>query len=86
MIFMKEIIVEGFRVLIEKGEHSGFVLSVPELPGVVGQVEKEEEAPKEMQRLIRAHLVELTGKLPKPRRGAEDQPAKRTEARKKGLN
>ncbi len=79
----EEIMVEGFKVLIEKGQEGGVVLSVPELPGCVGQVEKREDAVPEMRKLIAAHLRELAEKKPKIRsRSAEPAPA----PKKKDLN
>ncbi len=62
---MKEIIVEGFKVIIEEGELGGFVLSVPELPGCIGEVRREEDAEKEMKKLISSHLIELAKKMPR---------------------
>lgn len=84
---MKEITVEGFKVMIERGETGCFVLSVPELPGCIGQVDKEEDAPAEMKKLIKAHLVELAGKLPKPRSKPEQaETGNRQEKKKRNLN
>lgn len=61
---MKEIYVEGFKVRMEKCGDGMLMLSFPELPGVVGQVEKEEDAKGEAGRLIGAHLRELALKRP----------------------
>lgn len=58
---MRKIIVEGFEVLIEKGRDC-FVLSVPELPGVVGQVREISDARGEMRALILAHTRSLAKK------------------------
>jgi predicted RNase H-like HicB family nuclease len=57
----KKIIVEGFEVMIDKGEHA-FVLTVPELPGVVGQVASIDDARDEIRKLIMAHVRSLANK------------------------
>jgi len=53
--------VEGYEVLVRKGRHS-FVITVPELPGLVGQVERSEDARHEVRRLILAHARALADK------------------------
>ncbi|MBN1169631.1 type II toxin-antitoxin system HicB family antitoxin [Candidatus Micrarchaeota archaeon] len=61
---MKEIEVEGYRVLVERGEKGKFVITVPDLPGVIGQVEDEKDAYGEIRRLIGRYFVELSKKKP----------------------
>ena len=58
-----KLFVEGYEVLVRKGKNS-FVITVPELPGVVGQVEKAEDARKEIRKLILAHARALADKKP----------------------
>lgn len=62
---MKEIKVENYRVLIEKGEGDHYVITVPDLPGVIGQVKDEKDAPAEIRRLIGVHFAELASRKPK---------------------
>jgi len=68
---MRSVKVEGYDVLIERCEGDGFTLTVPSLPGVIGQVEKEEDAVGEIRRLIGTHLIELM----KRRKKDEERPA-----------
>ncbi len=81
----KEIMVEGFKVIIEDDENGGFVLSVPELPGCIGMVRKEEDAEKEMKKLILSHLLELAKKMPRLVK-KDEQPPKRGSGRKKNIS
>jgi len=49
------ITVEGFQVVVmDNGK--GFSMSVPALPGIIGQVDKESEIVPEMTHLIRSYL------------------------------
>lgn len=85
----KEITVSGFKVIVEEDKEYGvFVLSCPELPGCIGQVKKEEDAPREMERLILAHLSELGRKKLKPRpyQDVAAPAGKKGQTNKKGLN
>jgi predicted RNase H-like HicB family nuclease len=79
---MKEITVEGFKVNVESGREGGFVLTIPALPGIVGQVAKEEEVAGEARRLIGAHLRQIASSRPHMHRKAggkpEDDPAGKT--------
>ncbi|MFH0737699.1 MAG: hypothetical protein V1827_03360 [Candidatus Micrarchaeota archaeon] len=67
---MKVLMVEGFHVHVESGD--GCVsFTIPELPGIVGQVEKEGEVAREARELIGAYLKEIaSGKLHSPKNGA----------------
>lgn len=60
---MEEIEVEGFKVNIEKDDGK-FIVSVPMLPGCTVQVEKREDAPREIRRMIGLYLIELASKRP----------------------
>ena len=75
---MKEIEVEGYRVVIERDSGSGtFTVSVPDLPGCVAQVEKEELAKTEIRKAIGLYMQGLAS-MPKPRKAEErDQPQKK---------
>ncbi len=66
---MKEIEVEGFKVVIEKSE-GGFTVSVPKLPGCATQVEREEDAPREIRAVIGLYLRELTANQFTPKKAA----------------
>ncbi len=52
----KRIHVEGFEAVVAKGESGAYVIIVPGLPGVVGQVDDVSDAKAEIRRLIGAHL------------------------------
>ena len=74
---MNSITVEGFIVNIQRTGNK-FVITVPDLPGVVGQVDKESQARSEIGRLIRAHLEELARQKPLIRRNrGNDQKPRR---------
>ncbi len=77
--------VEGFKVIVEEGEKGGFTLSVPELPGCIGQVEKVEDAEKEMKKLIIAHLLELAKKMPRVVK-KDEPPPNRGDGRRKNTS
>lgn len=63
-MIMNDITVEGFVIKIHRvGSRIGIM--VPELPGVVGQVDREDQIRPEIGRLIRAHLEELAKERPK---------------------
>ena len=62
---MKEISVEGYRVIIEKDE-GALIVSVPDLPGCTIQVDKENEVEPRIKRAIGDYLVELASRRPKP--------------------
>lgn len=68
---MKEVKVENFTVLIEKGD-GDYVISVRELPGVIGQVKDEKDAVPEIRRLIGAHLAEIARNRPKRKAGGPE--------------
>ena len=77
---MKEITVEGYRVKIDEGEDDHFVITVPALPGCIGQVKKDEDIYAEASRLIGEYLAELAKKKPRmkapkgsPKEGSEDK-------------
>ena len=55
----KKIHVEGFDALIARGESGSYIITVPELPGLVGQVDGPSEAKAEIRRLIGIHLKSL---------------------------
>jgi len=61
---MKEFEVEGYKVLVERGEEGKFTITVPSLPGIIGQVDDEKDAHNEIRRLIGRYFVELTKKKP----------------------
>ena len=60
---MKTIMIEGFRVQIEGGERC-VVFTIPELPGIVGQVESEGDVRREARALIGAYLNEMVSSKP----------------------
>lgn len=62
-MIMDDITVEGFTVRVTKAGNK-FAMTVPSLPGVVGQVERKEQIRAEMGRLIRVHLEELARERP----------------------
>ncbi len=64
----KKIHVEGFDALVSRGPSGAFVIVVPELPGVIGQVDDISEAKAEIRRLIGIHLRELAAKKGPPGR------------------
>jgi predicted RNase H-like HicB family nuclease len=55
---MKEIEVEGFKVTIEKSEGK-YIVSVPKLPGCTTQVDREEDAAREIRRVIGTYIAGL---------------------------
>jgi len=57
----KEIEVEGFKVIVEKFEGK-YVVSVPKLPGCATQVDREEDAAREIRGMIGLYLAELASK------------------------
>lgn len=59
---MKEIKVEGYLVLVERGERGKFTVTVPDLPGIIGQVDDERDAGREIRRLIGRYFAELSKK------------------------
>jgi predicted RNase H-like HicB family nuclease len=80
---MKEITVEGYKVRVDDGEDAHFVITVPALPGCIGQVKKGEDIHAEASRLIGEYLAELAKKKPKmkapkerPREGGDDKKVK----------
>ncbi len=74
---MKTIEVEGYEVTITRDEDK-FVVSVPKLPGCTIQVDKEEDAGREIRRIIGLYLLELASKRPKnPKRDDDGEPAGR---------
>lgn len=78
---MKEIEVEGFTVTIERSEGK-FMVSVPKLPGCTTQVDREEDAAREIRKMIGLYLAGLSntftrvkpGQLIKPRGRRESEP------------
>ncbi len=79
---MKEIKVEGYKVRIDEGEDDHFVITVPALPGCLGQVKKGEDIHAEASRLIGEYLAELAKKKPmmkapkSPKKGGDDKKAR----------
>lgn len=70
---MKEITVEGYLVTIEKDPESGtFTVCVPQLPGCIVQVNKEEEARPRIRRAMGEYLAEIASR--KPMRKRSDRP------------
>jgi predicted RNase H-like HicB family nuclease len=65
-MIMTDITVEGFAIKVERVE-KGFAITVPELPGVIGQVEREDQVRAEIGKLIRAHLRTLATERPRIR-------------------
>ncbi len=61
---MTVIFVEGFKVEVERQPDSGFVASVPDLPGCSIQVEKKEQIHPEIARAIGVYLRELASRKP----------------------
>jgi predicted RNase H-like HicB family nuclease len=73
---MKEIEVEGFKVIIEKAEGK-FIVSVPKLPGCTVQVDDEEDAAHEIRAMIGMYLTEVASrKLGPPRKEGGSGPKK----------
>ena len=72
---MKEIEVEGYKVVVERTEGGKFVITVPELPGIIGQVKEEKDAMPEIRRLMGKYFIELTKK--KPTMKTNDDPTRR---------
>lgn len=70
---MKEIMVEGYKVLVKNAEGGRFVMTVPELPGIVGQADNEREIVPETRRLIGAYLIALVKKPMQKPAGAEER-------------
>lgn len=60
---MKVIIVEGYKVEIEKIDNA-YSFTVPDLPGIVGKVKEEKEVLQEIRRLMGRYFIELTTKRP----------------------
>jgi len=48
-----------FKIVLEKDEESGFVATVPSLPGCVSQGETEEEALANIKEAISLHMESL---------------------------
>jgi len=79
---MKEIEVEGFRVTIERSEGK-YIVSVPKLPGCTTQVDREEDAAREIRGIIGIYLAGLANSFTPmerkpasgPKRRAEGEPA-----------
>ena len=65
----KEMTVEGYTVVIELGDQGKFVITIPRLPGVIGQVKEEKDAVAEIRRLIGAHFEELASRRPHKKGG-----------------
>ncbi|MCI0504204.1 type II toxin-antitoxin system HicB family antitoxin [Candidatus Micrarchaeota archaeon] len=81
---MKEIMVEGFKVIIEK-EEGKFIASVPKLPGCIAQADHEEDVPRQMRKLIGLYLAELASRKPGIRgRNAEPGAGKRSDGEPPG--
>jgi predicted RNase H-like HicB family nuclease len=59
---MKEIEVEGFKVTIEKSDGK-FIVSVPKLPGCTTQVDREEDAAREIRKMIGLYLAGLSNRF-----------------------
>ena len=74
---MERIKVEGYECLIEKGDEDHWVITIPSLPGVIGQVQKKEDAKAEIRRLIGVHFKELASKRLKGRKNDDEGGEKR---------
>jgi predicted RNase H-like HicB family nuclease len=79
---MKTIMVEGYEVEITRADDKYFV-SVPKLPGCSVQVDKEEDAPREIRKMIGTYMQGLASLRPKNNsnpgdagKGRENPPAK----------
>jgi len=73
---MKEISVEGYKVIIEATE-GAFTVSVPDLPGCTIQVDKEAEARTSIRRMIGLYLQELASKKPKDKKKNPSTPGRK---------
>jgi len=73
---MKEISVEGYKVIVEAKE-GAFTVSVPDLPGCTIQVDKEAEARTSIRRMIGLYLQELASKKPKNNPDKEGRPKRK---------
>ena len=74
---MKTIMVEGYEVEITRADDKYFV-SVPKLPGCSVQVDNEDDAPKEIRKMIGTYMQGLASLRPKnnvrPGEGGRDEP------------
>jgi predicted RNase H-like HicB family nuclease len=61
---MKDIIVQGYKVTIEKCEGT-YTVSVPALPGCITQVDREEDAARRIEGVMGEYLKELARRKPK---------------------
>lgn len=58
---VKKLVVEGYDIVVREGKEA-YVITVPDLPGIIGQVTEIGQAKKEIRRLIGAHLRSLASK------------------------
>ena len=65
---MREIMVEGYVVTVERSE-GAYIVSVPDLPGCTIQVDREEDAKGRIARVIGDYLVEMVKRKPAERPG-----------------
>lgn len=72
MIFMKKIEVEGYGVVVERAGDK-YIASVPELPGCTVQIDRKEDAPRAISKMIGLYLLELASKKPRRRRNGPDE-------------
>jgi predicted RNase H-like HicB family nuclease len=82
---MKEIEVEGFKVTIEKSE-GRYIVSVPRLPGCTTQVDREEDAGREIRKVIGTYLAELSNRFTPLKRGQILKPKGRGEGEPQAKN
>ncbi|MFN7991059.1 MAG: type II toxin-antitoxin system HicB family antitoxin [Candidatus Micrarchaeia archaeon] len=59
---MNDMMVEGYRVVVERQPEGGFIASVPDLPGCSIQVGSEGSIKKEITKAIGSYLLELASK------------------------
>ncbi|MEW6035100.1 MAG: hypothetical protein AB1529_00665 [Candidatus Micrarchaeota archaeon] len=74
---MKEIEVEGYTVTIERA-FGRFVVSVPKLPGCTVQVDREEDAGREIRKQMGMYFSELASKKPKEKPGGDERSTRAT--------
>jgi predicted RNase H-like HicB family nuclease len=82
---MKEIIVEGYKALVERTDE-GFFASIPDLPGCSIQAGKLEDVEGELKKAIASYLLELSSKKPAGRlKNGRNDPGAQGEDPAKGI-
>lgn len=74
-MLIKEIEVEGYAVKIESAEGK-FIVSVPALPGCIVQVDREEDAKREVRKAMGVYFSGLANSFSPDRKKQSGRPGK----------